>query len=101
MCAGLAERYGVNPMDVWRETEAKAAGCNSSKMGKEQPIDAGMEAAKWKFYYRDPGCVLTFSTIPCIAMARAHNSVSGLNIIRHSDVRRCGVWKTGEILLMF
>ena len=100
----MTERYGVNPMDVWRETEAKGAGvtgCTSSKMGEEQPMDASAEAAKWKFYYRDPGCAVTFRTFPSIALARVNNSVSGLEIIRHNDVRRCGVWNTGEILLMF
>ena len=53
-------------MDVWREAEAcgglGTTGLQSaSDSAGGEPIDAGVEAARWKFFYRDPGCVLPYA----------------------------------------
>lgn len=56
MCAELTERHGSNPMDVWREHQANRV--ERDMIREEETVDADEEAARWKFYYRDPGCAL-------------------------------------------
>eukprot|EP01043_Picozoa_sp_COSAG02_P036427 COSAG02_NODE_2667_length_8294_cov_305.833435_4_plen_96_part_00 len=60
-------------MDVWREAGERAATTalrsGDSERGEVEPIDAETEAARWKFYYRDPGCVFQ-SNVPLSTSVR-------------------------------